>query len=443
MANAENKPFGLSEEQRKNLRVLTARATVRPLVETDDIKAAMDGILPRITEGEPTKLLVTAWMVHEGVNNNRLMFRAEDLPGAAAKIKAPNFLPMDWNHAAVFGSWDPQKEPPALGVWYEAEAKMDPAALDGKGALGIEAKGIVWAWAFPEKATEMLAMQAVQGYIEFSMACVPESFVSRLDEAGKWYDEAVNPVFFTLSALSVTPGDPDAKGSVTNLEELAKDPVNSLTAAAVTPKVLELTQEQKYQLAAALKLALSQPKEATMDEKALEAFNTAVKAAQDAAAAEKGLREAAEALTVEAVNAKTAAEEATQAEKLKADALAIELAKAVETSAALSTELETVKASLATFEAAEAERVQAARWTARMAELPESYRTALSALSAEEQSQFEARWTSAEDSVWAAFTQDLKVAFSTTRVSYLSRSTAAIPAVVPNELRSQAAALLK
>ena len=439
MAIEEKKPFGLSEEQRKNLRVVTARATVRPLVETDDIKMAMDGILPRITDGEPTKLLVTAWMVHEGINNNRLMFRAEDLPIAAAKIKAPNFLPMDWNHAAVFGSWDPQKEPPALGVWYEAEAKMDPAALEGKGALGIEVKGIVWAWAFPEKATEMLAMQAVQGYIEFSMACVPESFLPRIDGAGKWFDEAVNPVFFTLSALSVTPGDPDAKGTVTNVDDLS----TSSSAATVAPKVLELTQAQKYQLAAALKLALSQPQEATMDEKALEAFNTAVKAAQDAAAAEKGLREAAEAKAVEALTAKTAADEATQAEKLKADALTIELAKAVEAAAAVAAELETVKAKLVTFEAAEAARVQTARWTARMAELPESYRTALSALTAEEQTQFEARWVAAEDAVWAAFTQDLKVAFSTTRVSYLSRSTAAIPAVVPNELRSQAAALLK
>ena len=437
MADAEKRPFGLSEAQIKNLRVVTARATVRPMVEADDIKLAMDGILPKVTDGEPTKLLVTAWMVHEGINNNRLMFRAEDLPGAAARIKAPNFLPMDWNHSAVFGSWDAQKEPPALGVWYEAEAKTDPAALNGKGALGIEVKGIVWAWAFPEKATEMLAMQAVQGFIEFSMACVPESFLPRIDEAGKWFDEAVNPVFFTLSALSVTPGDPDAKGTVTNVDALSTAANNSL------PAVLELTQAQKYQLAAALKLALSQPKEATMDDKTVEAFNTAVKAATDATAAEKSLREGAETAASEALIAKTAAETSAAAEKLKADGLAIELAKAVEATAAVAEELATVKAALATLEAAEAVRVQTVRWATRMAELPESYRAALTALSAEEQTQFEGRWASADDAVWGAFTQDLKVAFSATRVSYLSRSTAAIPAVVTTDLRGQAAALIK
>lgn len=203
-------------EQQSDVRFVTARATVRQMDEAQLPDSALSTVMqtaawmPLVTDGEPTKLLVTAWLAHEGINDNRLAFRAEDLAEAARKIAPPNVLPMDWNHSAVV----PQNDlPKAIGVWYAAEAKWNPEAKGGAGAQGIEAKGVVWAWAFPEQASEMLAMQTARGYVEFSMACIPKMAESKYDDNGP-YDLAYDPVFFTLSALNVPPADKDALGTV-------------------------------------------------------------------------------------------------------------------------------------------------------------------------------------------------------------------------------------
>ena len=206
----------------EQVRVITARATVQVLRpgDAEDARVAQAmctaAYMPQITDGEPTKLLVTAWMVHEGKNNNNLVFRAEDLPKAAEKLTAPNLLPMDWNHSAVIPKDGVSK---AIGVWYAAEAKQDDAAYEGRGALGIEAKGVVWAWAFPEYAEEMLRIQRDKGYVEFSMACIPLDVERGRDQNGP-YEIAIDPVFFTLSALNLPPGDPDAKGMIKNTDQL-------------------------------------------------------------------------------------------------------------------------------------------------------------------------------------------------------------------------------
>lgn len=200
-----------------DVRFLTARATVQVLSEAElSSEIATAAWMPKVTDGEPTKLQVTAWLAHEGINSNRLAFRAEDLKPAADKIAPPNLLPMDWNHSAVVDQYDYESgtwAPKAIGVWYAAEAKWNPDAKEGKGAMGIEAKGMVWAWAFPKQSTEMLAMQQANGYVEFSMACIPEATQSAQNEQGA-YEIAIGPVFFTLSALTVSAADKDAVGMV-------------------------------------------------------------------------------------------------------------------------------------------------------------------------------------------------------------------------------------
>jgi hypothetical protein len=224
--NDENNRQGgsdsLSAVLNDKVRFFTARATVQEMTGADSevpaIAQAMKqaATIPLKTNSEPTKLLVTSWMVHEGKNNNNLVFRAEDLPSAAERIIAPNLLPMDWNHSAVL-----QREgvPKAIGVWYSAEAKFDEAAYEGRGASGILAKGVVWAWAFQEYAQEMLDQQRQRGYIEFSMACIPNAVETGRDQNGL-YEVAIEPVFFTLSALDMPPGDPDAKGMIENADEI-------------------------------------------------------------------------------------------------------------------------------------------------------------------------------------------------------------------------------
>jgi hypothetical protein len=220
--NRQGASGSLSAVSDNSVRFFVARASVEEMTETDSeipaiaqvIKQA--GFIPLKTSGEPTKLLVTSWMVHEGKNNNNLVFRAEDFASAAERISAPNILPMDWNHSAVLHK---EGVPKAIGVWYSAEAKFDEAAYEGRGAHGILAKGIVWAWAFPEYAQEMLEQQRQRGYIEFSMACIPNQVERGRDQNGP-YEVAIEPVFFTLSALDMPPGDPDAKGMIENADAL-------------------------------------------------------------------------------------------------------------------------------------------------------------------------------------------------------------------------------
>lgn len=225
----------MTRSPQEQISIITARAAVRLMDATSEADPVLAQMLstktaawmPMVTDGEPTKLLVTAWLAHEGINNNRLAFRAQDLAPAAAKIAVPNILPMDWNHSAVV----PQAEvPKAIGAWYAAEAKWNPEAKNGEGALGIEARGVVWAWAFREQATAMLAMQQANGYVEFSMACVHADAEYGSDADGH-YTIAIEPVFFTLSALDVPPADVDAKGLV-GLHESADEPEMALQAAA-------------------------------------------------------------------------------------------------------------------------------------------------------------------------------------------------------------------
>lgn len=558
-------------EQNPDVRFVTARATVRQMneAEASDVlltKAMQTAAwMPMVTGGEPTKLLVTAWLAHEGVNANRLFFRTEDLHAAAAKIAPPNVLPMDWNHSAVIPQYD---LPKAIGVWYAAEAKWNPEAKDGQGAQGIEATGVVWAWAFPEKATEMLAMQQARGYVEFSMACIPSRTETGRDAMGT-YEVAIDPVFFTLSALDMPPADADAKGSVslnegmvaaelelqaakkdytddepededddpededddpededdlTEVEkvtvwEMAKEkptnfpkpgdnkavslrnsqwnlfPVNEAqdlkenwpeiwrrggnirgnsqfaklapvarrggktnTAAeeyavrlreawvarhkgnsrlagvvaqvkwlAVGSRGLdhmrsvlnEAKERVKARRAAKIKEESMDGNQNEMSQAALEAAleaNAVLKAELEKVTEARGAEVAELKVQLEAVTAR-----AEQAE-LKGEALSAELAQAVEAAAAMKADLEAAQAKLAEIAAAQEQVEQAARWTARFAELPESYRAAFAKRTEEEQARFSERWATASDEAWAEFKNDLLVGFADMKVSYLKLS---------------------
>lgn len=547
-------------EQKSDVRFVTARATVRQMdeAEASDVVLAQAmqtaAWMPMVTGGEPTKLLVTAWLAHEGVNANRLSFRAEDLAPAAAKIAPPNVLPMDWNHSAVIPQYD---LPKAIGVWYAAEAKWNPDAKDGQGAQGIEARGVVWAWAFPEMATEMLAMQQARGYVEFSMACIPTSTVSGRDSIGL-YEVAIDPVFFTLSALNVPPADADAKGAVAlseGSEEAAgvAQAAELLAASAEDEGTAELTDDRDLAQAVVWEMAkekktnfpkpgenkavslrssqwklfpvseaqdlkdnwpeiwrrggnirgnsqfaklapiarrggkaktaaeeyavrlreawvarhkgdfqlagvvaqvkwlavgsrgldhmrsvlneakervkarrAAQIKEETMEGNENEMSQAALEAALEANAVLKAeLEKVTEAHGAAVAELKSQLEAATaraeQAE-LKGEALSAELAAAVEAATAMKTELETAQATLASIAAEQAKVEQETRWTARMAELPESYRAAFVKRSEEEQARFVERWTAASDEAWAEFKNDLLVGFADIKVSYLKLS---------------------
>lgn len=586
MAADDNREAGLnslSAVSVDRIRFITARATVQEMTgaAADDavLEQAMRSAayMPMVTDGEPTKLLVTAWMVHEGKNNNNLVFRPEDLEPAAAKLASPNLLPMDWNHSAVIQS---EGVPKAIGVWYSAEALYDEAAYEGRGALGIQAKGVVWAWAFPEYANEMLKIQRERGFIEFSMACIP-SVVERGRDQNGAFEIAIDPVFFTLSALNVPPGDPDAKGMIENVEDVSqpKEPEwwETLAASAeeftdgdlereaavevlsgakqsttnfpkpgenkavslrnsqwklfpldeamdlkenwpeiwrrggnirgndqfrrLTPvarrggKVTTATEEyavrlreawvarhyEDFQLAGVIaqvkwlaigsrgldhmRSVINEAKERvkarrasarTEEEETMENQNDMSQAALEAALeanavlkaeVEHGAVAAAEAATKLAeMDAALAAVTARAEEaELKRDALQAELAAAVEQVAVMAAEFEAAKAQLAEIAAEQEKLAIEQRWSARFAELPESYRAAFAKRSEEEQARFVSRWSAASDEVWMEFKSDLIVGFADTKISYLklSEEEGALPAGSVTDLGARVSALIK
>lgn len=586
MAADDNREAGLnslSAASDDRIRFITARATVEEMTgaAADDavLEQAMKSAayVPMVTDGEPTKLLVTAWMVHEGKNNNNLVFRPEDLEPAAAKLASPNLLPMDWNHSAVIPKDGVAK---AIGVWYSAEARYDEAAYEGRGALGIQTKGVVWAWAFPEYANEMLAIQRERGFIEFSMACIPTSVDRGRDQNGA-FEIAIEPVFFTLSALNVPPGDPDAKGIVENLEAMPEPAQpewwETLAAAAdeeftdgdleretavevlsgakksttnfpkpgenkavslrnsqwklfpldeamdlkenwpeiwrrggnirgndqfrrLTPvarrggKVTTATEEyavrlreawvarhyEDFQLAGVIaqvkwlaigsrgldhmRSVINEAKErvrarrasARTEEETMENQNDLSQAALEAALeanavlkaeVEHGATAAAEASAkVAEMEAALAAVTARAEEaELKRDALQAELAAAIEQIAAMTAEFEAAKDQLAQIAAEQEKAAIEQRWTARFAELPDSYRAAFAKRSEEEQARFVSRWSAASDEVWSEFKSDLIVGFADTKISYLklSEEEGALPAGSVTDLGARVSALIK
>lgn len=542
--------------------------------------------MPMVTDGEPTKLHVTAWLAHEGVNANRLMFRAEDLPASAAKIGGMNLLPMDWNHSAVVPQGD---SPKAIGVWYAAEAKWNPEAKNGEGALGIEAQGIVWAWAFKDYANEMLELQQSRGYVEFSMACIPSSVQTGEDAQGR-YEVAIEPIFFTLSALNVPPADKDAKGAVHTMDQMQdEDPYDmhqlveqahqssediyeqamAAGLAAIEASViremfavgkdkktnfprpgdnkvvslrnsqwklfpLDYAQDLKdnwpeiwskggnirgnsqfkklspvakrggavdtateeaavrlreawvarhyedHQLAGVvaqvkwlavgsrgldhMKSVLNEAKQRVKARRAMHAQEEAMDENTQHAAALEAALEANAVLKAEVERAGEAQESlqakvaemesklaavAAQAEDaaITRDALQTELAAANAQLEALAGDLATAQEQLAAVAAEKEAAAREARWAARFAELPESYRVAFAKRSEEEQARFAERWSTASDEAWGEFKADLLVAFADPKISYLnlSQNEGKLPnsADVASDLSARVAALIK
>lgn len=370
---------------------------------------------PLLTNGKPTIMRIVAWMTHEGINLNRQSFLADDFGAAADAIRIPNILPMDWNHSA-FRSMSMDDK--AIGVWYAAEKRWDPEAKDGKGAYGIMASGVVWSWLFPKYANEMMAEMQRSGNIEFSMACLPTSVETLRDAEGREYEILHKPVFLTNSALDVPPADPDAVGIGV---EGSDDPALESRLKA------KLTTSETVLPAAASLNTNAKDQEEGMEELMKQANE--LKLALEAAKAQlTSLTLAQEQLTKVQAELETANAEI---EKLKAemtevassrDALKEEAKAAVTEVEKVKAELETVNARLAEITAVEEAEKAAARYTERLAKLPQSYREALEKRPEEERKRFEKKWTAASDEDWTEFAGEIAFAFKDVRISYLERS---------------------
>lgn len=420
-----------TEVNLNQLRLWAVKATLTPLqIDAPEVRTAMEAASgpERMTDGLPTVLLVEAWMCHEGRNGNGDVFVAEDFEAAAAQISSPNFLPMDWNHAAVY-SWT--DDPKAIGVWYEAKKEWNPHAKDHAGAWGIRASGVVWAWAFPEQVNLMLADQERMGHASFSMACIPGTMEFGYDEKGP-HTVLRSPVFYTLSALSVPPADPDALGvsveGAPTAETLAKKDERYMRWQEQLDMIIKV--RPALQMAALQAKSLSATHEGMLEQRHASVEEECM--TEDLKKMQGALEQANEklaGLTVAETALVAAQAQVVELEASRGDlALALEaanarLAETQEALAARETANATLTASLSTFEAEARERTAAEKLTARMTELPAEYAAALTRKGEEAVTAFESRWKVASDEAWASFLTDIAIV-GPIRTSYQKMSQA-------------------
>ncbi len=385
-----------------------------------------------MTDGKPTIMLVEAWMLHEGKNKNGDVFREEDLVGIAQQVVEPNFLPMDWNHSTRYGEGE------TIGVWYRAERAWNDKAKDGKGAWGVKAYGMLWAWAYPVYVQSLLADMERDGSAAFSMMCIPKDVTFGRDAEG-YFSVMIEPTMYALSALSVAPGDPDAVGVAVEGaagEELSKkldERVRRWQAAAVelfAPFAMA-TRNTDPQGATEMKTA----EELKAEAEAL-AAEQALKAEQDLAAAEaETTTEAAPETPAEPAPEAPAAEATTEA---AADAPAPvqsveDLQVALEAltnsfkelQAQYDAQSETLAELNAKLEASAADAAQAAfeeTRDARYEALPAPYRKVLEGRGEPVVAKFKERWATASAEEWDTFLEDISLANPAFRQSYREMS---------------------
>jgi hypothetical protein len=158
--------------------------------------------------GRPKMLFIKAWIAHEGRNLNGDAFVAKELE---ARVNAGLFAP------PYAGMIDYDHDFTARGFWYKTSYAFDERA----NKWGILATGGVWAWRYPDLVEFANEQMQKQGYINVSMAAIPEvreTVVDYPNALGQQTNILHNPVFFTSAILSVPPGDPDAKGITTTVE---------------------------------------------------------------------------------------------------------------------------------------------------------------------------------------------------------------------------------
>lgn len=312
--------------------------------------------------GHPRMLQLSGWIVFaDEINKNYRMFTHADLQEAVEKgmFKAPFFGMIDYNHD--FNSY---------GVWYDAKFAFDEVSQK----WGIYAEGVMFAWRYTELADKMLAMQARQGHIDLSMACLAEYYESSRSPDGIDYLIARKPVFFTTSLLDVDPAFPNARAvgseSPSSTQEQRAEELRNSDAALAATEVASMKDELKPETAST--------EEPTVEEVVTETATDLEEVPTEAPKVEEKPEEK----PAEEVASEPEAEEpakivvedlATELATLKVamQAMKKELDTLVAEKAALSEELEVFRSAKAELEAAAAAEAEAKKREARLAEIPE------------------------------------------------------------------------
>ena len=398
---------------------ITVSAHVRELEDSTELIPSAEAMLkacstaapsPIGENGKPRMLHLTAWICHAGYpNKNGQGFTEADLQEAVADslFLPPYFGMIDYNHDFT-----------AVGMWYKASYAYDETAQ----AWGIIAEGAIFAWRYEELADKLMANMARDGFIDVSMACMPEFKEPATSADGNKYELLRKPVFFTTSVLTVPPADPQAAGvcsedpsqspeerrrllaaSIQNVQgkrEWVFDP--SLVAASEAEQEDEMDKEA---LTAALKEAFGEASAPL-----IAALNTTLEAASKLPALEAELA-AARARVTELEGAVATLTAQSESAQLQADTAAQALTEA-------NAELETLREFKSTTEAAAKAAADEARKTARLAELPEAVRAKLAEKDEPTRTRLEELYASQSDEEW----EMTKAALSVGKPSFEQRS---------------------
>jgi hypothetical protein len=352
-------------------------------------RAHMDVASPALIgdNEKPRMLKLTAWIAHGGSkpNGNRQGFRSEDLEQRVNEglFGAPYFGMVDFNHQ--FDS---------LGVWYSAKWEYDPKAEE----WGILAEGALFAWRYAEITDRLLAMQARNGFIDVSMACIGLGYEMAEDESGP-FEIISRPVFFTTSVLDVAPADKDARGLGTeDPEQTQADRERTLTTASTNME--ESMDETILERIAEMISQASEDNSAALSTLVTASERVPVLEAEVATATDRiaELEEANAAVAADLEAAQTAADEAT---------ITLETVRA-ELEAA-NTELEELRQFRADVETREADEARAELRETRLGALPEAARNALETMEEAKRTRLEDRWLDMDEAEWDLTLAALKV----------------------------------
>lgn len=356
-----------------------------------------------IADGKPRMLFISAWMAHEGRNENGDAFVAAELE---KRVKEGLFAP------PYAGMIDDDHDFMARGFWYKTVYAFDEQAQ----RWGIFANGAIWAWRFPELADRLTAEQVREGKIMVSMSTVPESreFTNNYTGfEGQHTTVLHNPVFFTTSLLSIPPGDAEARGKVS---EDSKKHMMEPEDMMDPDKDLDKSQ-------------LSVSEEVTMPNENVTAETTEVVETPETVAETTEVVETVTEETTPKVEAATEVAEQKNEEKTVANdevaTLTAKLAEAevtikslTEAKQALEVVLADTKNKLQVYVDAEAAKLAAEKVAARLNEVPEVIKTNLEKHA--EKDVVLARWATLPDNEWQIVVASLKAV--DTGVSFTKRS---------------------
>lgn len=343
-----------------------------------------------VVDGRPRMLHVTAWIVHEGINNNRDVFLAEDLQAVVESGKLfqqPYGGIIDFNHDLT-----------PIGYWYNAEYAQDPK----NGKYGILAHGAVWAWLYPHITDKMLAEQVRSEKIDTSMMALSKDTQMKIWEDGRYARVVRQPVFTGASLLDEPPADPDATGLVAEdpSQQTAEERKNTLLAASQQPNTEENMDELKTLLAG-------------LDEKIVEKITAALESKADEIRAQLAENEAKVTDLTAQVEALTQEKAALQT---SVDEKELALSAAKDEVTALTEQVASLTEKVDAFTAQEAERQRAEVAKARLAELPEAVRARFDNMPETKRNELLAVWASLDEDAWTLRKEELGLGLSNSRL---------------------------